>query len=115
MMQLVERHVITPNNSIFAEIDSAAFASKNLYNAVNYVMRQAYSINGIILDMTALYAEAKLLEAYCGLPRKVSNDVLRQLLRDWKSFREARKEYEINPSKFLGSPKLPHYKHKTDL
>ena len=77
-------------------------------------MRQAYIKSGIILDMTALYAEAKLMEAYCGLPRKVSNDVLRQLLRDWMSFRAARKEYEINPSKFLGRPKLPHYKHKTD-
>jgi putative transposase len=113
-MQLVERHIINPNNSIFAEIDAAAFASKNLYNAANYIMRQAYIKSGIILDMTALYAEAKLLEAYCGLPRKVSNDVLRQLLRDWKSFREARKEYEIDPSKFLGRPKLPGYKHKTD-
>jgi putative transposase len=48
------------------------------------------------------------------LPRKVSNDVLRQLLRDWKSFQEARKEYDLNPSKFLGRPKLPGYKHKTD-
>ncbi len=113
-MQLVERHIINPNNSIFAEIDAAAFAAKNLYNAANYIMRQAYIKSNVIFDMTALYAEAKLLEAYCGLPRKVSNDVLRQLLRDWKSFREARKEYDENPSKFLGRPKLPGYKHKTD-
>jgi putative transposase len=114
MMQLVERHIIDPNNSIFAEIDAAAFASKNLYNAANYVMRQTYIKSNVILDMKALYAEAKSLEAYCGLPRKVSNDVLRQLLRDWKSFQEARKEYDLNPSKFLGRPKLPGYKHKTD-
>lgn len=113
-MRLVERHVIDSNNSIFAEIDAAAFASKNLYNAANYVMRQAYINSGVILDMPTLYAEAKSFDAYCGLPRKVSNDVLRQLLRDWKSFREARKEFSVNPSKFLGRPKLPHYKHKTD-
>jgi len=99
-MQLVERHIINPNNSIFAEIDAAAFAAKNLYNAANYIMRQAYIKSNVIFDMTALYAEAKLLEAYCGLPRKVSNDVLRQ--------------YDENPSKFLGRPKLPGYKHKTD-
>lgn len=111
-MQLVEQHIIKPNSPIFAEIDTAAFASKNLYNAANYIMRQAFIGTGYILDMKALYAEAKLLDAYRGLPRKVSNDVLRQLQRDWKSFREARKEYERNPSKFLGRPKLPKYKDK---
>lgn len=111
-MQLVEQHVINPNNFIYAEIDAAAFASKNLYNAANYIMRQAFIGTGYILDMKALYADAKLLDAYRGLPRKVSNDVLRQLQRDWKSFRETRKEYEQNPSKFLGRPKLPKYKDK---
>ena len=113
-MQRVERHVINRNHSLFAEIDAAAFTSKNLYNAANFVMRQAYLQRGVILDMTQLYAEAKDLEAYCGLPRKVSNDVLRQLLRNWKSFREARKAFSIHPSNFLGRPKLPNYKHKTD-
>lgn len=112
MMQLVEQHIINPNNPIFAEIDAAAFASKNLYNAANYIMRQAFIFRGATLDMKALYPEAKLLDAYRGLPRKVCNDVLRQLLRDWKSFQAARKEFEINPSKFLGRPKLPHYKDK---
>lgn len=113
-MQLVEQHVIDSNNKIFAEIDAAAFASKNLYNSANYIMRQAFIRTGFILDMKALYADAKLTEAYCGLPRKVSNDVLRQVLRDWKSFNAARKEFKINPSKFLGRPKLPHYKDKQD-
>jgi putative transposase len=113
-MQLVEQHVIDSNNKIFAEIDAAAFASKNLYNAANYIMRQAFIRTGFILDMKALYADTKLTEAYCGLPRKVSNDVLRQVLRDWKSFNAARKEFSVNPSKFLGRPKLPHYKDKQD-
>lgn len=113
-MQLVERHVIKSNSPYFAEIDDAAFASKNLYNATNYIMRQAYICTGFVLDMKALYAEAKLTEAYIGLPRKVSNDVLRQVLRDWKSFKAAQKEFAINPSRFLGRPKLPSYKHKSD-
>ncbi len=38
-MQLVEQIVIKPNSPIFAEIAAAAFASKNLYNAANYVIR----------------------------------------------------------------------------
>jgi hypothetical protein len=38
-MQLVERHVIKPTDPRFAAIDRAAFASKNLCNAANYVVR----------------------------------------------------------------------------
>lgn len=41
-MQLVEQHIIKPNNPIFAEIDAAAFASKNLYNAANYIVLGRY-------------------------------------------------------------------------
>ena len=70
-MQLVERHVIKSNSPYFAEIDDAAFASKNLYNATNYIMRQAYICTGFVLDMKALYAEAKLTEAYIGLPQSL--------------------------------------------
>jgi hypothetical protein len=35
-MQVVERHVISKNDSRYAIIDAAAFASKNLWNAANY-------------------------------------------------------------------------------
>ena len=41
-MQLVERHVINKSNPRYAIMDAAAFASKNLYNAANYEMRQAF-------------------------------------------------------------------------
>lgn len=111
-MQLVEQHVVKKNSPIWPEIDAAAFASKNLYNAANYILRQAFIQEGRALDIKALYPEVKITNAYQGLPRKVSNDVLRQVLRDWKSYREAIKEYAKNPSKFLGHPKLPKYKDK---
>jgi putative transposase len=34
--------------------------------------------------------------------------------RNWTSFFEALKAYEEDPSKFLGRPRLPKYKHKTE-
>src|SRR5713101_2060010 len=40
-MQLVERHVISKNDPRYTIIDAAAFASKNLWNAANYLVRQA--------------------------------------------------------------------------
>jgi hypothetical protein len=41
-MQLVEQHVIDRNDPRFTVIDQAAFASKNLYNAALYELRQAF-------------------------------------------------------------------------
>jgi len=39
-MQLVEQHRIDRHDPRFAQIDAAAFASKNLYNSALYLMRQ---------------------------------------------------------------------------
>src|SRR5260370_17155956 len=53
-------------------------------------------------------------EAYTALAAKVSQQVLRLLAKNWKSFREAKTAYEQDPSKFTGHPRLPKYKHKTE-
>ena len=41
-MQLVEQHVMKPTDARYQAIDQGAFASKNLYNAANYEMRQSF-------------------------------------------------------------------------
>lgn len=41
-MQLGEQHIISKSDPRYAIIDRAAFASKNLYNAANYLVRQAF-------------------------------------------------------------------------
>lgn len=46
------------------------------------------------------------------MPAKVSQQVLRRLEKNWKSFFEASKAYNANPEKFLARPKLPKYKDK---
>ena len=48
------------------------------------------------------------------LPAKVSQHILMVLDRNWKSFFAALKAYHEDPSKFLGRPRLPKYKHKTE-
>jgi putative transposase len=111
-MQLVERHVIRETDPRFALIDAAAFASKNLYNAANYLVRQSYIREGVYLRFAAVYHRIKGHEAYRALPRKVSNDVLRQLDRDWRAFFAARDAWQTAPARFLGRPRLPRYKDK---
>ncbi len=111
-VQLVEQHIINSTNPRFVEIDQAAFASKNLYNLANYHVRQSFIHTGQYLNNAAVYHLVKNSDAYKALPRKVSQLVLIQLHRNWKSFFEAIKVWKTNPEKFLGRPSLPRYKDK---
>src|SRR6266571_3197872 len=113
-MQLVEKHVIDRNDPRYALIDAAAFKSKNLYNAGNYEVRQSYIHQGKYLNYNEVQKRLQSHEAYKALPAKVSQQVLMQLHHDWDSFFKARAVYEEDPSKFLGRPKLPKYKHKSE-
>jgi len=111
-MKLVERHLITKQNKLFKEIDTLAFLSKNLDNAANYLIRQEFINNNKYLSNSEVYHLIKASVDYKALPAKVSNQVLRVLERNWKSFLAASREFKINPKKFLGKPKLPKYKDK---
>src|SRR5260370_32444713 len=113
-MQLVEQHVINRSDPRYAVIYEAAFKSKNLYNAALYEMRQAFIHQGVYLSYEEMDTRMKPHEAYKALPAKVSQQVLRLLAKNWKSFREALESYQEDPSKFTGRPKLPKYKHKTE-
>jgi putative transposase len=93
-------------------IDRAAFASKNLYNLANYHMRQSFIHTGKYLGYAQVYHLVKHEPAYQALPRKVSNDVLRLLDKNWKAWRLAMEAYYEDPSQFLGRPCLPKYKDK---
>jgi putative transposase len=114
MMQLVEQHVIARTDERFAAIDQAAFASKNLYNAALYEIRQAFIFEHRYLDYYAVYALMKRHDAYRALPTKVAQQVLRLLDKNWKSYFAACEAYREDPSKFRKHPQMPHYKHKTD-
>jgi putative transposase len=111
-MQLVEQHVIDKTDPRYAAIDRAAFASKNLYNAALYEQRQAFIFRHEYLCYEELYHRMKGHEAYHALPRKVSQQVLKQLDKAWKSYFAACAEWREDPSKFLGHLKLPKYKDK---
>ncbi|MGO8948737.1 MAG: RNA-guided endonuclease InsQ/TnpB family protein [Ktedonobacterales bacterium] len=112
-MQLVEQHIISKTDHRFAAIDAAAFAAKNLYNAALYEIRQAYIFEGRYLSNKEVYHRMKHTPAYRALPGKVSNDVLRQLDKNWRAFFAALEAWRADPSKFVGRPKLPKYKDKT--
>ncbi len=113
-MQLVEQHVIARTDSRFVPIDQAAFRAKNLYNAALYLVRQSFIFNSQYLSYNEVYHQMKGHDAYQALPRKVAQQVLRLLDKNWQSYFAASKAYRETPSKFRRPPKLPHYKQKTD-
>ncbi len=113
-MQLTEQHIIDRADPRYKVIDDTAFKSKNLYNAALYEIRQAFIFQGTYLDYNTMDKRMQSHEAYKALPAKVSQQVLMQLHHDWESFFKALAAYREEPSKFLGRPRLPKYKHKTE-
>jgi putative transposase len=111
-MYLVEQHVIGKADPRFAAIDAAAFAAKNVYKAENYLVRQSFIREGVYLSYAEIFRRIKSHEAYCALPRKVSNDVLRLLDKNWRVYFRALAAWRADPAKFVGRPKLPGYKDK---
>ena len=111
-MRLVEQHVIGKSDARYPLIDAACFASKNLYNYANYIVRQSFIHEHIYKGYAVVYHEVKGHECYRALPAKVANDVLRLLDKNWKSFFKAIKAYMQDPTPFVGRPSLPKYKDK---
>jgi putative transposase len=67
---------------------------------------------GASLRYATIYHQVKHTDAYHALPGKVSNDILRQLDKNWRAFFAAGEAYREDPAKFTGRPKLPGYKDK---
>lgn len=112
-MQLVEQHVINQKDARFALIDVAAFAAKNLYNAANYIIRQAFIFDGVSLNYHEINRRMKATEQYRALPRKVSQQVLMLLDKNWQSYVAAIKRWCETPDAFTGKPRFPGYLDKT--
>ena len=89
-MQLVEQHIINRNDPRFALIDAAAFKSKNLYNATNYEIRQAFIHEGKYLNYSEMQWRMQSHEAYKALPAKVSQQILMMLDKNFVSIPHAR-------------------------
>ncbi len=102
-MQLVEQHVISKTDPRYAKIDKAAFASKNLYNAALYEMRQSFFHDGTYLSYNQMDKRMQKHESYKALPRKASQQLLRLLDKNWQSFFQALEAYrEDQQSKLSG-------------
>jgi putative transposase len=113
-MLLAERHLITKSNRYWEDIDLNSFRGKNLYNATLYIIRQHFFDTSRLLSFKEVYYQVKAdyPQDYSALPRKVSNQVLKQVYGDWINYFKALKAYKKDASGFSGKPQIPGYKDK---
>lgn len=88
MMQLVEQHIIKKSDDRYKILDEICFKSKNLYNAALYEIRQHFFNTKQFLNwfsVDKLFKENRQNDYY-SLPCKVSQQTLKLLNQNFKSF-----------------------------
>jgi len=95
--------------------------SKNLYNQALYILNQEYKnsakyISYVELDKimkNTLNLEKEI--NYKLLPAQTSQQILKLLDKNYKSFFKSIKDYKSNPTKYKGTPKPPKYKKEYNI
>ena len=117
MLIRTERHIIDKNNTNYNNCIEICHLSKNLYNYVNYILRQSFLATKRLPsenEINKLLAKDNQVD-FRALPSNVSQQTVNLVFKAWKSFFKALKSYRKDKSKFTSNPKLPKYKSKNGL
>ena len=117
MLIRTERHIIDKNNINYKNCIEICHLSKNLYNYVNYILRQSFLATKRLpseYEITTLLAKDNQVD-FRALPSNVSQQTVKLVFKAWRSFFMALKSYKKDKSKFNSNPKLPKYKSKNGL
>lgn len=105
-MRIVERHIIKDNR-----FEDICLKSGLLYNYTLYLVRQGIFSGNYLKEYelsTKLGREDQF--DFRNLPSVISQQVIKQVFQNINSWIKSKKDYEKNPSKYRGKPKLPKYK-----
>jgi len=109
----VEKHIIHSKNPYYKLLDEFCFKSKNLYNFANYQIRQKFCKDGKYItynEMDKLLKQDGMDYDYRNMPTaQCSQQILRLLDKNWKSFFKAIKDWSKHKEKYTGRPKMPNY------
>lgn len=109
-----ERHLIKKSNPMWKTIDHYCFQAKNLYNTANYAVRQEFIKNGRWIRYYELDRMMRDNLIYYELGSQASQNTLRLLDKNWKSFFIGIKDWSKKKTfGYLGKPSLPKYKNKS--
>ena len=110
-MRLVERHMIKESSKEYRILDELCFKSKNIYNTTLYHIRQEYIKSGTYLSYFSLqkkFQDEKQFDYY-AIPSKVSQQTMRMVDQNFRSFFMANVDYKKNPKKYKAKPRIPKY------
>ena len=116
LVKRTEQHIITRNSKHYKMLMKKCHQAKNIYNHGNYLIRQKF----IKEDLWLRYIELEqLVKNDLEYPdywdwdlANSSQQVLRQLDKNWKSFFASIKDWKKHPDKYTGRPKIPKYLKK---
>ena len=94
------------------QLSKLCHLAKNLYNLANWYVRQDFFKLNNLLNYYDLDYILKDKLAYRKLPSQTSQQILKLVNRNWRSYFRALKEYKANPKKFKNKPRIPNYKKK---
>ena len=109
-MQLVEKHIIRLNHTLYNECDKLCFASKNIYNQALYLIRQEYEATKTYNVLNDSYSYLKDKDCFKQLPQKVAQATLRSVHSTCQSFFGLLHSQKVQNK----NVKFPHYLHKTN-
>ena len=100
------------------ELDKMFRAANNLYNQALYLFRQKLNTDGTWTwynDMDKLVKGVTNLEGECNyklLKSQCSQQILRVLDKNIKSYCKSIKDWKKHPEKYKGMPQMPHYRKR---
>ena len=109
-MQLIRTEQIEIKGT--KELSTSCHISKNLYNQANYVIKQEFIATGNWIKGFDLIEKCKEFENYKLLNIQSAQQTIKLVDKNWTSYFASIKEWKKHPDKFLGMPKMPHYKPK---
>ncbi len=106
------------DKSQFKRLKELTAHAKTLYNQTLWTLRQAFEATGLYFPyykMDKVMKQVENLEGeinYKLLKAKVSQQTLRRLDKNFKSFFKCHQDYQKNSGKYKGQPKPPRFKRK---
>jgi putative transposase len=108
----VETVLVKKSNPLFNYFDDLSIKSLEFYNYANFTIRQIFFRVGDWIRYNELNKYLKNDKRYKNLPSQTSQQILKLLDKNWKSFFKSIKDFVKNKSKYLGKPRPPKYKNK---
>ena len=82
------------------ELSHFCHLAKNLYNAANFEFRQFFFNLSEFVNYYDLQVMLKNADCYKALPAQTAQQILKLVVKNWKSYFAAVKEYILHPERF---------------